>query len=96
MSLLQKWYLRELVRDLLFVPISFTGVLLILCFIKMKQFYSQGFEMYPGLPIPKGADLHWILGQFWELSLSPYLSWIWLTLILDALIRRYVFRLSAS
>ncbi|MBS1960872.1 MAG: hypothetical protein JST04_01545 [Bdellovibrionales bacterium] len=94
MSMKLKWDLREVFRYLISIPFSLTGMLISWCAILMMKFHTYGIGMYPGLRIPKKYSLQWALDQFWERSLYPVAFWIWLTLILDALLRRYAFRLN--
>ncbi len=88
-----KWSMRQITLDTLSYICCTTTFILALISIRAYDFYERGLSIYTGYKFVAKPDLHYILYAFWNLSVSPLLIYIPLTILVDALLRRHVMRI---
>ena len=94
MNLMAKWHARQVALEVLsYVLCITTAVVLVPVAVKGYKFMEYGFGIYPGYKWPKTFSIDYALRCFWELSAWPFIQWLPLTLVGDALLRRFVYRL---
>ena len=93
MNLKLRWHARQIGRAILLLPVSFTAILTAACVYKLVNFYQQGLGMYPPHEVPHLKTFFDALRFFWEVSLFPLVWWYIITLPLDVVIRRMVYKL---
>ena len=93
MGMKLKWHMRQLALGLVASLFSCTSALLVLMTIKCWKLYQYGLGMYPQYDWPKHTSLQYILGHFYDMSIHPLLIWIPVTLIVDLMLRRFIYQL---
>jgi hypothetical protein len=90
MSIKAKWHTRQISLELLSYIVCFTTVLVVVpAVIDMKKFLDYGMDFYQGAKWPKGCDVRCVNFNFWTITLYPKLKWLPLTLLADAIFRRW-------
>ena len=90
MGLKMKWHLRQIVLGYVACFFSLTSTLLILIGIKFWKYVQYGGQ----LKWPKGTQLDWMLEWFYLHHAKALIVWIPVTLLLDLLIRRFIYELN--
>jgi len=94
MILKLQWYTRQVALELLSYVLCFTTALIIApSVVKIWHFMNVGYAMWPGHNWPKLVTEAYTFQMLWELSLEPLVKWLPLTVVGDALLRRFVYRL---
>ncbi len=89
MGLKAKWNMRQIALGYVTCFCSLTSTLLVVVGIKFWKYVQYGGE----LNWPKGTKLDWMLEWYYIHHLKAVIVWIPVTLFIDLLIRRFIYRL---
>jgi hypothetical protein len=94
MSVIAKWNSRQIGLELLSYVLCFTTALVIVpVAVQCAKFLEFGMDIYPGAKWPKNLTVQYVVDTFWLNSVKPTLLWLPATLVGDALLRRFVYRI---
>lgn len=96
MSLKAKWHARQIAFEILSYALCFTTVLVVApAAVQGYKLMEYGLDIYPGVRWPRAFGTEGAAQTFWEWSVWPFVQWLPLTLVGDALLRRFVYGLRA-
>jgi hypothetical protein len=94
MDLKTKWHTRQITLEVLsYVACITTAVVIVPLAIDCGKLVEYGLGMYPGVKWPRGFAVQDAARTFWSWSVWPVLQWLPLTLIGDAILRRFAYGL---
>ena len=90
MDLKTRWHARQIALEVVSYVLCVTTVAVLApVVVKGYKFMEYGLGIYPGVKWPKGFTMFDALRTFWEWSAWPFVRWLPLTLVGDALLRRF-------
>jgi hypothetical protein len=96
MNLRVRWHTRQIVLEVFSYILCFTTALIVApVAVQGFKFMEYGLDIYPGTKWPRGFGFIDAIRTFWEWSILPFVQWLPLTLVGDALLRRFVYGLRA-
>jgi hypothetical protein len=94
MSVTARWNTRQIGLELLSYVLCFTTALVIApMVIQCMKYLEFGREIYPGAKWAKDCGPLCTNQVFWQYSLLPIVKWLPLTLVGDAILRRFIYRI---
>ena len=93
MNLRNKYLLIQTGRMLLSLGCSATLWVVGVAFIRFRHFAELGFNMYPGIQVPKYVTIPDAVSFFYRSSIEPLLNFVALAVVADIVIRKYLLKI---